>query len=174
MNANLKPRMFQIHLSTAIYMLFAASGLLLVNTQEHVDVNFESNSVAQGWPFPMTEDNRSPYWNASELIRNLIAAVAIVLVVGWACEWMIRLRCHEITSIISIIAAGALLGVNSHDTNTKTFSGSIQHLERGWPCMYYMSWAIHGEGLVYGRVLYFLLDAAAAMAIVGTIAFANG
>ena len=90
---------FQYHLSTAIVMMFVASGLLWLNMQR--------NHHSYGWPLPFIAvwhvDYFSPSgpWESYEMrydpipwgiALNVVIWLAIMLGVGVFCEWLIRRR----------------------------------------------------------------------------------
>ena len=106
-----KPRRFwfQLHLSTAIVLMFVAGGFLWANVREYqlteeITLGFrESKNVlywsTRGWPFPysrtmpdwdITVERRIVSWNNA--MMNLLMARASVVVCVYACEFFIRRR----------------------------------------------------------------------------------
>ena len=111
-------RWFQIHLSTAIVLMFAAGGLLGLNIlpfergltdwdldKYPLDKILPKESwlfVAQGWPIPFWtafEGNKQIRVASKWRYQCLSADVAIVLVIlgaiAMCCEWRIRRRARE-------------------------------------------------------------------------------
>ena len=107
---------FQIHLSTAIVMMFVAGALIWANVsqrggrgevlqvidQELLVVDYE---LYYGWPFPMVTSQGSALaslsemyalpewkWHAVSLTLNGVLAVAVVVFVAFLCERRIRRR----------------------------------------------------------------------------------
>jgi hypothetical protein len=95
---------FQVHLSTAIVLMFAAGGLMWLNVDIHSDCKFF------GWPYDVVawSDAYCLFDNAPDAIvlgHHLIIAtnrimwfsdisfiLAILFSVWYACEWLIRRR----------------------------------------------------------------------------------
>jgi len=94
----------RIHLSTAILLMFAAGGLLWLNTrakEEAYEVHksaadFVTQQNTYGWPLPtiLDSDIRSgdrvlqPLWEV--VFVNGFVALAILIVIGCACETWIQ------------------------------------------------------------------------------------
>jgi hypothetical protein len=89
-------RRFQIHLSTAIVMMFVAGGLIWANVSgtRHPSYNY----IEHGWPFRSQmhfvglgsyEGEEMPYLCAS--IDGMVA-ITFLLITHAICEWLIRRR----------------------------------------------------------------------------------
>jgi hypothetical protein len=115
-------RWFQIHLSTAIILMFAAGGLLWANAKQHrgreygtldseeatilIGMKLRGEKVVttysvMGWPFSFVEWYQNPiypqfehreYLKYGALALNLAACFAILLVIAIWIEWIIRHR----------------------------------------------------------------------------------
>ena len=104
-------RRFQIHLSTAIVLMFVAGGLIWANVTPNKNYGLGCSegiyhkSVWYGWPFSCIFDiklSNSLFdwvgkhyrwiidWNKSVL--NLLIALLLVFLVYFLCEWLIRRR----------------------------------------------------------------------------------
>jgi len=109
---------FQIHLSTAIVLMFAAGLLIWANVRERIQIITSTYSMGtqrvnfvvwtHGWPFPAyahsADDFKVPvgiprFLNADESQLNSICiagdaltAILLILVVWFTCEWLIRRR----------------------------------------------------------------------------------
>jgi hypothetical protein len=102
---------FQIHLSTAIVMMFVAGGLIWVNLREQwFDVLTLSNQPgAYGWPFPAVYNDaiyppapEKVWWSCSidqtiyfvryRLIWDAATAFILIASAWFLCEWLIRRR----------------------------------------------------------------------------------
>ena len=91
---------FQYHLSTAIVVMFVASGLLWLNVRNQNWIHLPDDDLpSYGWPFIyfnrywMFEGSKSLFyneWYCWHLIGNILIALAIVIVVAFVCEWHIR------------------------------------------------------------------------------------
>jgi hypothetical protein len=95
---------FQFHLSTAIVLMFVASGLLWANLSESPAGNLSDWGVTvhiYGWPakvYWVTSDKTGDgfFWKErggySGLAMDAGAALAVLLAVAVFCEWRIRRR----------------------------------------------------------------------------------
>ena len=108
---------FQIHLSTAIVLMFVAGGLIWANVRECVETRnvYDSLGVhpaikfySHGWPLPITytvEGERR--WRINHYVRSygrfhlelyvaipvdLLTAIGISYSTWFLCEWLIRRR----------------------------------------------------------------------------------
>ena len=97
---------FQFHLSTAVIMMFVASGLLWANLRESVEfVSWARRDFLHGWPFiahytRMTLDSEEAVlmynagdicgWRWPGVVLNIACALGLVVVVAVVCEWPIR------------------------------------------------------------------------------------
>ncbi len=117
----LKRRFFQIHLSTAVVLMFVAGVLVWANVREQRSIIYNPPDpftgaprpqfmiVGRGWPNSINSDgpinvpfvgddsNELPYrWNipisTARVAFNALFALAILLSVCVACEWRIRRR----------------------------------------------------------------------------------
>ncbi|MEI6235981.1 MAG: hypothetical protein WCT04_23245 [Planctomycetota bacterium] len=89
---------FQIHLSTAIVMMFVAGGLIWANVTGRFAYHIERSACyAFGWPLPVmieyhdlvpSQEKEVPYREVSELAIccNIIVAVIILGFVCFICE----------------------------------------------------------------------------------------
>jgi hypothetical protein len=100
-----KPRRawFQIHLSTAILMMFVAGGLMWANVVEDISYYWVQPYVGdpirlelrkQGWPIRFTEyylyDSQKPnYWKCA---ADFATALVILAAIAFVCEYFIRRR----------------------------------------------------------------------------------
>ena len=144
-----KRKVWQFHLSSAIFMLLLGGGLLLLNTQEHHDVNYGSKFIAQGWSFPATHENASPPYDLPVAVMNLVIALAIVLGIGGVCanasSWPGSAMRRRV--FFSCLPLPLYYGQIAVDRDRHS-DDQIQYVERGWPFTFYTSWAIRGEGAV--------------------------
>jgi hypothetical protein len=98
---------FQIHLSTAIVVMFVAGELLWLNIRKLPDVYPLTESFhyrIHGWPFVtnywlLTLDSEEAtlqppngYWDWPHLVVNFFCALIILALVAFVCEWWIRHR----------------------------------------------------------------------------------
>jgi hypothetical protein len=99
------PRRVQIHLSTAIVMMFVAGGLIWVNTRiTHTEeitaweapygavASVRSND--QGWPLSFRQPHEGAYsnWFYNSLVIDALVAISVFFAVWLPCEWLIRRR----------------------------------------------------------------------------------
>jgi len=114
-------KLLQIHLSTAVVLMFAAAVLLALNlVPERSPRNFRAAADSQivtkkvsfyGWPTrvnayagAMRNDDQSPWtyvesthvWVAEAIFGDAALALAILVGVWVACEWWIRARRREV------------------------------------------------------------------------------
>jgi len=101
-----KRRFFQIHLSTAIVLMFVAGGLLWLNLRGRVDILVQSSVVVVfGWPCDAYYDHyqlnmhESPSlksikseWHWEEGALNTGTMITIVLFAALVLEWFTRRR----------------------------------------------------------------------------------
>ena len=96
-----KRRWFQIHLSTAVVLMFVAGGLMWANVAEHhynpplITPNGAAVfSGPRGWPIVWDWNVISdmPRFNWGHLALNIVACLAILAAFACACEWRIRRR----------------------------------------------------------------------------------
>jgi hypothetical protein len=101
-----KPRRwFQFHLSTAIVLMFAASGLVWVNVVEY---EFEPQIIRElfsdghmpvcGWPFMYWRKYNFVSGKTTEwipLLGNIAVAALILAAVATVCEMLIRRKKHS-------------------------------------------------------------------------------
>lgn len=101
-------RWLQIHLSTAIVLMFAASGILWLNTKESAarwppGVYYEPmppgyHCKAFGWPYTYRilygsdSDNERSQFNDYTLTIDIIVALFTILITAVVCEWLIYRR----------------------------------------------------------------------------------
>ena len=97
-----KRRWFQIHLSTAVVMMFAASGLLYLNLIYINSVNgtvpprVEYFEYEWGWPFPsmshinVADDMVVSMGRAEGMLFNPPLNISILLLSGYLSELLIR------------------------------------------------------------------------------------
>jgi len=100
---------FQFHLSTAIILMFVASGLLWLNMRPLPQPTRLSppnwEIPVRGWPlttryFVMTLDseeaalmvNAGGYWHWQNVALNVLCALVILVSVAALCEWRIHRR----------------------------------------------------------------------------------
>jgi hypothetical protein len=98
-----KPR-FQIHLSTAIALMFTAGALIWANTREYMWSGQNVSYYCHGWPLPaviaqwtfidawQNSDAVPIFWYVPEIALDLAVALLILSTVYFACEWQIRRR----------------------------------------------------------------------------------
>ncbi len=99
-----KRRRFQLHLSTAIVLMFAAGGIVWANVSMRKAPWPERRFFEHlyGWPYDALystpysfndEDAGPPtHWIASGIIINALVAALILNVVWYVCEWWIARR----------------------------------------------------------------------------------
>ena len=94
-------RFWQIHLSTAIILMFAVGCLMWANLSEYpAPFNDSAKKSHHGWPFPAdskyvaTESGGLSWhwWHFQQIIANSIVGFFIILMVTIASEWLIRRR----------------------------------------------------------------------------------
>jgi hypothetical protein len=97
----------QFHLSTAVVLMFVASGLLWLNMRDRGPFFHQSLTTRHGWPFDATE--KIGVWSGSAIlpldpnfdplrtqvsmmgvVADCTIALAILCLVGVLCEWLIR------------------------------------------------------------------------------------
>jgi|SRR5579862_2975580 len=100
---------FQIHLSTAIVLMFVAGGLIWANVNGRrilIGGPFIGTEQNYGWPCLITEpftryitERRDGTWDESlpdisysGVAVDLAVSVAILFAVWFTCEWLIRRR----------------------------------------------------------------------------------
>ena len=101
---------FQIHLSTAIVMMFVAGALIWANVTERSQVLIlVPDGKEFGWPFPairinpeIRENNsvfagelvrpRQTIVNKLEIIKDVLTALVFLEIAHFLCEWLIRRR----------------------------------------------------------------------------------
>ena len=91
-----KRRLFQIHLSTAIVMMFVAGGLVRANTAARIFAYSEGKDpwFANGWPITFLEkledgsEWRQIFWSA--LYADIAISVLILGTVAFVCERLTR------------------------------------------------------------------------------------
>ena len=86
----------QIHLSTAIVLMFVAGGLVYVNMQgrEPADL-YGLDVVTFGWPVDMVNALSGfsfRQWSHSGVVCNVAAACALLSATALSCEWLLRRR----------------------------------------------------------------------------------
>jgi len=107
---------FQIHLSTAIVLMFVAGALIWANVRasstpvyvefpykicpnpdgfggwiEEIRVRkIQSNQF--GWPLPTVKGTLEQYWNRTNIAMNVLVALTILFAVWFVLEWLIRRR----------------------------------------------------------------------------------
>lgn len=101
----MKRRWFQIHLSTAVMLMFCAGGLLWLNVDKraHTDeflksfgVEFENELdliYVRGWPFAFEDNSFLPswsLWNPYALIGNVVLAALILIMIAALSEFFLR------------------------------------------------------------------------------------
>ena len=112
-----KRRWFQVHLSTAIVMMFVAGGMMWVNfgwARTAFDETQAGTQYAHGWPVEGVDDGRRYYILVRDtrvlgaaitvydqfglgvimdwILPNCAAAIGIVGAAGYLLEWRIRRR----------------------------------------------------------------------------------
>jgi hypothetical protein len=96
---------FQIHLSTAVVLMFAAGGLMWANIRpwwylQYSDYYRSEISIkAWGWPgaLAIANEGRTEI-QRSMIFFNLAAALMILLTVWFICEWRIRRKRTRVES----------------------------------------------------------------------------
>jgi hypothetical protein len=112
----MKRRWFQIHLSTAVVMMFVAGALLGLNFIQRVNDNkLIRDAIFNGWPFPvvtyaewdspdkssiMISDNTSwlrvelepPKWHDKGIAMNALLGIVFFTVAASLSEYMIHCR----------------------------------------------------------------------------------
>src|SRR5690349_11232386 len=102
MPSPLPPKRFQIHLSTAIVLMFVAGGLIWTNVRGGIVKRVEDTIFIDhyyGWPFgdliySTTFDNTiQTYWiDYTKIALDLGVALLLLLAVYFLCERLIRRR----------------------------------------------------------------------------------
>ncbi len=113
MSLNKPPRRrsFQIHLSTAIVLMFVSGLLIWANVQigwryYRAFDNIEWDDIEHGWPSSALEfhshiNNGNPDYEETEkhyafnwtsVFTNAVVAIGIFSAVWWLCEWLIHRR----------------------------------------------------------------------------------
>src|SRR5258707_698454 len=100
---------FQIHLSTAVVMMFVAGGLIWANLRERRipdvpdAIDFDYTYTVHGWPFPVVRkypinprddpeinrmmlERRTIFYES--IILNFLFSAGIVAAVWFSCEWL--------------------------------------------------------------------------------------
>lgn len=96
----------QVHLSTAVVLMFAAGGMMWLNVTGHKtlkpDLWLENYFVEiTDFGFPLVAKSHysrpeiyfvreSDYWNEKEVVIDALFALAILFAVWFICEWWIR------------------------------------------------------------------------------------
>lgn len=89
----------RLHLSTAIVLMFVASGLLWMNVRELPFALVDMRVLSRGWPFAYESfrlildseeaalsSGSGNDWNMGWLIADVLIALIIVVAVAWLCE----------------------------------------------------------------------------------------
>jgi hypothetical protein len=105
----MKRRWFQLHLSTAVSLMFVAGGLMWLNirptTVSKLEAGIQWVETSFGWP--LTYVTRSEGWdvvvaniyerripanlnNIAALFINITTAILAIFTVAGVCEWFIR------------------------------------------------------------------------------------
>jgi hypothetical protein len=117
MNDAPRRKRFQVHLSTAVVLMFAAGLLMSVNMMERVELKLFSNGTTgvvnglyrtTGWPFAAREKlieliGLPPNvmvcgniffekWSSTAIELNAMVALAILFALWFVCEWWVRRR----------------------------------------------------------------------------------
>ena len=100
MNSAPKKRpLFQIHLLTAVVLMFVAGGLIWANVAPHSATVRDRTFLAAGWPFPFSvplsggdDVIEAIWWNQVRPLLNVVVWAAIVLGAGVVSEYLIRRR----------------------------------------------------------------------------------
>ena len=108
-----RKRLFQVHLSTAVILMFTAGVVMWANFQPSAgansymtDGNFRIFTSCYGWPWwlffksylnPTYKSGKSVllyewYYSLSHALADLLVALAILTAAWWVCEWWIRFR----------------------------------------------------------------------------------
>jgi hypothetical protein len=113
-------RRFQIHLSTAVILMFVAGGIISLNVRSSSKMTYVEESyqicptvvknadgtyylvpenrvrhvlvTPHGWPLKAENKTLERYWNRTNIAINVIVALAILSLAGFICEWWIRRR----------------------------------------------------------------------------------
>ncbi len=95
---------FQIHLSTAIVMMFVAGGIIWANALQSDGSSPEGayRRYTYGWPLEfyhrqfygdiLLEATWGVYYPYARIIIDLVVALAILFSTHFLCEWLIRRR----------------------------------------------------------------------------------
>ncbi len=97
---------WQIHLSTAVVMMFASALFMLANAYRHME---QGPPGWFGWPYSILRDSsggwdafhpHEPVWDVSYagLFLNVSFMVWLVVAVGMVCEWFIHRRANSQSS----------------------------------------------------------------------------
>jgi len=177
-----KRRFFQIHLSTAIVLMFVAAALVWANVREYQEHEPDYRR-AFGWPlavyrFPRHQEsgnnNRfgmpdTPGWSFQNVAGNL--AITAVMLAGSAIvsEFRIRRRNHTwrqvhlSTMILLMISCGMLLLANFR-LEIYVTPPDEYFLRRGWPCTVMtktQEWSIMHRSTLDQRSTWYPMEIAA-------------
>jgi hypothetical protein len=140
-NGVLRPSLFQIHLSTAVVLMFVAGGLLWANLepQKMGDVR------AYGWPFLFRETNWYPEadWQLGNAVVNLFVAFVNFVAALAVCEHFIREsrepqsappKTSHTARVVTLVTIELLLWANLRDNLMIAHSSHVAvATELGWP-----------------------------------------
>ena len=102
-----KRRVWQVHLSTAIALMFMAGGVLWINSipdigrnppgmlKTPIEVGSHSTYIYYGWPYwciVKEQESRNFYWTWDGAVPNAIVVLAVFVAVAGCFEWLIRRR----------------------------------------------------------------------------------
>ena len=115
---------FQIHLSTAVVLMFAAGGLMWANSTKYfVFTSRDDHQVGcRGWPITMwwsdpsiinpkgSENDYEPVFSFLNASLNALVAIAILLAICFRCER--RLKMSPYAEVILLITMVGIVAVN--------------------------------------------------------------
>jgi hypothetical protein len=93
-------RWFQIHLSTAVMLMFVSGGLIWANVEEVKRIGLTTrlgHVWTQGWPWYWAVGvsyDKGYNFDVYDLAKDTLIVLAILTAVAFACEWRIRRKKH--------------------------------------------------------------------------------
>ena len=144
-----KRHFWQIHLSTAVVLMFAAGGLLWASCKSSKDSHFGVLNIRQsGWPWPFFKWNTAQgdptiRFSWSSLTSNIAVALGVLLVLAILFEYLAQeneagrrgLRPHTWTTILLLLCFLGLIWLNQHSGKYEYWSHSNHYgrIRYGWP-----------------------------------------